>query len=71
MGKGRQMSLEATIQTEIKSRCKEGEANKGTRRKGWAGEGLRKGGPSCQMVEAAGGTNREEVGNLGGGRSST
>lgn len=59
MGKGEQVSLEAIIQTEIKSSCKKGEANKVPGRKDWADEGLRKGGPNCQMAEAAGRTNRK------------
>lgn len=60
MGKGGQASLEASIHTEINSSCKEGKANKGTRRKEWAGEGLRKGDPSCRMAEAAERTDRKE-----------
>lgn len=52
--------MEASIQTEINSSCKQGKANKGMGRKDWAGEGLRKGDPSCQMAEAAERTNREE-----------
>lgn len=59
MGKGEQVSLEAIIQTEIKSSCQQGEANKGRGRKDWAEERLRKGGPHCQMAEAAGRTDRK------------
>lgn len=59
MGKGEQASLEAIIQTEIKNSCKQGEANKGTGRKDWSDEELMKGGPNCQMAEAAGRANRK------------
>lgn len=40
MGRGGQVSLEAIIQTETKSSCKKGEADKGTGRKDWVCEGL-------------------------------
>lgn len=54
------MSLEATIQTEVKSGCKEGEADKETGRKDRAFEGAGKGDPSCQITEAAEETSRKE-----------
>lgn len=40
MGRGRQVSLGAIIQTGMKSSCKKGEADKGTGRKDWVCEGL-------------------------------
>lgn len=59
-GREGQGSLDAIIQTEMKSSCKEGEASEGTGRKDGACEALGKGDSSCRMAEAAEGTSRKE-----------
>lgn len=43
MGREGQVNLEAITQTEMKSSCQEGEADKRTGRKDWMCEGLEKG----------------------------
>lgn len=61
MGREGQVNLEAITQTEMKSSCQEGEADKRTGRKDWMCEGLEKGDPSCQTAEAATGTSQKKL----------